>query len=35
VQPPPDHPAAGRQPAAAPGATPVQVLVNSAIAKAR
>ena len=35
VQPPPDYPAAGRQPAAAPGATPVQVLVNSAIARAR
>jgi len=35
VQPPPPHPAAGRQPAAAPGATPVQVLVNSAIARAR
>ena len=35
VQPPPDHPAAGRQPAPAPGATPVQVRVNSAIARAR
>ena len=35
VQPPPDHPAAGRQPATAPGATPVNIQVNSAIAVAR
>ena len=35
VKPPPDHPLAGRQPTPAPGSTPGQVLVNSAIARAR
>jgi phosphatidylserine decarboxylase len=34
VSAPPDHPLAGRQPATADGAAPVQVLVNSAIAQA-
>ena len=35
VEPPPDHPIAGRQPTPAPGSTPVNIQVNSAIAVAR
>jgi phosphatidylserine decarboxylase len=35
VNAPPDHPLAGRQPVTANAPTPVQILVNSAIAKAR